>query len=122
MKKALLYCMVLLYASAGIYHFINPDFYKSIMPSWLPCRSMMNNLAGVAEFILAIALVPERTRKISVYLVIAMLVVFLVFIHIPMAVSFYQTKHTELWITILRLPIQIVLIWWACIYVKPLRN
>ena len=114
--------MVFVYAAAGIYHFVNPTFYENIMPVWLPYHSLCNYLGGIAELILAAMLLSEKTRKISAYLIIAMLVVFLFVIHIPMTINFYKTDNPGLWISIVRLPIQFVLIWWAWLYTKPSKT
>ena len=114
--------MVFVYAVAGIYHFVNPAFYENIMPDWLPNHSLCNYAGGISEIILAVMLLSEKTRKISAYLIIAMLVVFLFVIHIPMTIDFYKTDNPGLWISIVRLPIQFVLIWWAWLYAKPSKT
>lgn len=121
MKKVFLYIMAFIYGAAGIYHFINPGFYEMIMPGWLPSHSLLNVLGGIAEIILAVMLLSNKTRVVSAYLIIAMLVVFLLVIHIPMAMDFYMTDHPALWISVIRLPIQLLLIWWAWIYIKPVN-
>lgn len=118
MKKVFLFIMVFMYAVAGIYHFVNPRFYEILMPERLPYHAFFNYSIGIAEIVLAIMLLIEKTRKISAYLIIAMLVVFLFVIHIPMAIDFYHTNHPGLMISIIRLPIQIILIWWAWLYTK----
>ena len=122
MKKAFLYIMVFVYAGAGIYHFVNPEFYEKIMPEWLPYHSLLNTIGGISEIVLAALLLSDRTRKISSYLIIAMLVVFLILIHIPMTIDFYRTDHPGFLISVIRLPIQFVLIWWAWLYTKPLKS
>ena len=122
MKKVSFYLMVFVYAAGGIYHFVNPSFYESIMPVWLPNHSLLNTMGGISELILAAMLLYENTRKISAYLIIAMLLVFLFAIHIPMAVDFYKTSNPGLWISIVRLPIQLLLIWWAWLYTKPSKS
>ncbi len=119
MKNVFLYLMALLYAAAGIYHFVNPIFYEQIMPIWLPQHTLLNTLGGISEIILAVLLLPKSTRRVSAQLIMAMLCVFLVMIHIPMAKEFYKINHPALWISIIRLPIQFFLIWWAWLYTKP---
>ena len=121
MKKVFLYIMVFIYTAAGIYHFVNPLFYEAMMPVWLPYHSLFNYSGGIAEIILAIMLLFERTRKISSLLIIAMLLVFLFIIHIPMTLEFYKTNNSGFWISIIRLPFQFVLIWWAWLYTKPMK-
>lgn len=108
-----------MYATAGIYHFID-DFYENIMPLWMPYRNVFNILGGIVEIILAVLLLPVVTRRISAWLIIAMLVIFLFVIHIPMTIDFYLKGHSGLWISIIRLPIQFLLIWWVWLYTKPI--
>ena len=122
MKKVFFYVMVFVYSAGGIYHFVNPAFYESIMPAWLPNHSLLNTVGGVSELILVAMLLYENTRKISAYLIIAMLLVFLFVIHIPMTIDFYKTNNPGLWISIVRLPIQLVLIWWSWLYTKPSKT
>ena len=114
--------MVFVYAAAGVNHFVNPAFYEKIMPVWLPNHSLLNTIGGISELILAAMLLSEKTRKISAYLIIAMLIVFLFVIHIPMTINFYKTNNPGLWISIIRLPIQFILIWWAWLYTKPSKT
>lgn len=121
MNKVFLYLMVFVYAAAGIYHFVNPKFYETIMPIWLPQHALLNTLAGISEIIFSILLLPKRTRIASAQLIMAMLAVFLVMIHIPMAKEFYKSNHPGLLISVIRIPMQFVLIWWAWYYTKPLK-
>lgn len=113
MDKRFLYLMVILYLAAGIYHFINPEFYFGIMPEWLPAHRLMNYLSGAGEVVLALLLLPAMSRKISICLISAMLIVFFFVIHIPMAVKFYDEGATKFLIAVLRLPVQAVLLWWC---------
>jgi uncharacterized membrane protein len=117
MKALLLYLMSLIYFAAGVYHFINPKMYMRIMPSYLPFHLPLVYISGVAEIIVAILLIPESTRPLGAWLTIALLIA--VFpANIQMAVSFWQKQHSGLWIALLRLPLQLVLIYWAWIYTK----
>ncbi|MEO5643240.1 MAG: MauE/DoxX family redox-associated membrane protein [Bacteroidia bacterium] len=118
MRKFLFWLMPALYIIAGINHFINPDFYLKIMPSWLPEHLLLVYISGVSEILLGIGLIPKQTRKISAWLIIAMLVVFFFVIHIPMAIAFYKTHNPGFWVAVLRLPIQVYLVWWALKYTK----
>ena len=108
--------MPAVYIVAGIYHFINPAFYLHLMPDWLPQHELSNYAGGVVEIILGVGLIPEKTRKISAWMIIAMLTVFFFVIHIPMVVQFYGKNTLWFWISILRLPLQVYLIWWAYKY------
>ena len=108
--------LIILYAGAGINHFIHPETYYTIIPSYLPSHYMINILAGIAEILAAVLLIIPATRKLGAYLVIAMLIAF-----IPAHIYMIQkggcmSKEIciPLWGAWLRLfPLQFILIAWA---------
>lgn len=108
-----LYAMSLLYTGAGIMHFINPGFYIKISPKWLPYAEPMVYISGVAEIVLGLMLLSDKTRTLSSLLIIAMLTVFFFVIHIPSVIHFYGGNQKWFWISVVRLPLQFVLVWWA---------
>lgn len=113
-KKISLYVMVLLYALAGLNHFINPANYYKIIPPYIGNEVLVNNLAGIAELLLAVMLMIPALRKIACYGIIAMLVAFL-----PAHIYMIQANCSGafclpgwmLWVRLLLL--QPLLIWWA---------
>jgi uncharacterized membrane protein len=111
--KISLYAMMALYIGGGINHFLNPDFYLSVMPEWLPQHEFANWSSGAVEIILGILLLPESTRKVAAWLIIAMLTVFFFVIHIPMVFHFYGMNWLMFWIAVVRIPLQVVLVRWA---------
>ncbi len=116
-KKISLYCMTALYVLAGINHFVNPDFYKKIMPPWLPWHYSLIFISGVAEIVLGLLLLPVQTRKLAAWSIIILLIA--VFpANVQMMLNYQQEKNPDLWIAIVRLPLQIVLIMWACQFAK----
>lgn len=117
LKRSLFYGMILLYLAAGINHFVNPEFYEKIMPSYIPFHSRCVFLSGIAEILLAFLLLPKVTRKTAAWFIIAMLVVFFV-IHIQMVIDTWTTGGMLFWIAAIRIPLQFVLIWWAYLYTK----
>jgi uncharacterized membrane protein len=118
MKKSFLYIMAGFYILAGVNHFINPSFYLNIMPEWIPWHEFLVYLSGVVEIALGILLIPTQSRKISAWMIIAMLIVFFFLIHLPMAISFWKESNPLLWVALVRLPIQFILIAWARLYIK----
>ena len=46
-----LYLMSAVYIGAGIMHFIKPQFYRPMMPPYIPWHNAMIALSGVAELI-----------------------------------------------------------------------
>jgi uncharacterized membrane protein len=112
-----LYLMAALYVLAGINHFINPAFYKPIMPAWVPWHYPIIYITGALEIVLGLLLVPLSTRKNAAVCIIVLLV--LIFpANIQMMLNYHREQNPHLWVTILRLPLQVVLIGWAWQYVK----
>lgn len=104
--------IILLYVAAGINHFVHPAMYLRIMPPYIPAHETMVALSGVAEILLGLLLIPRRTRRAAAWgIILLLLAVFPA--NIQMAVDYYQHHNPALWIAILRLPLQIVLVWWA---------
>lgn len=110
--------MGILYLAAGVNHFVNPDFYTKIMPLYLPAHLFLVQLSGVAELVLGAGVIFERTRRISAWGIIAMLVVFLL-VHVDM-LQHHADRYAEipLWGLWVRLPVQGLLIYWAWRYAR----
>ncbi len=113
----LLYLMAAVYVAAGIYHFVNPKLYMKIMPTYLPWHLQLVYISGVIEIVLGILLIPEGTRSVAAWLIIAMLIAIFP-ANVQMAVTFWQKNSPSLWIAIVRLPMQPLLIWLAWWYTK----
>lgn len=117
-KNILLYLMVIVYLIMGAMHFINPAQYHGMMPSWLPTHSFLIAFSGIIEIVLALLLIPTKTRAISAKLIIAMLVVFFFVIHVPESITYYQTGNEKLVASLIRLPFQFLFIAWAWMFTK----
>lgn len=107
-----LFATALLYGIAGVNHFRNAKFYLSIMPSFFPMPAFFNVASGVAEIVLAIGVLFASTRKISAYLIIAMLIAFFV-IHISHLITPPKMAEGKYWVFVARIPMQFLLIYWA---------
>lgn len=112
MKLWPVYLMSLLYVVAGINHFLHKGMYMAIMPGWLPRPAFLVMLSGLCEIVFGLLLIPAGTRAVAAWLIIALLVA--VFpANIQMALNYYRQHNPYLWVSILRLPIQALLIGWA---------
>jgi uncharacterized membrane protein len=109
--------MVLLYIAAGTNHLIHPDVYRQIMPAWVPMHDALIFISGICEIIFALFLLPPLTRRIAAWCIIALLIA--VFpANIQMMLNYLHENKPRLWLSVLRLPLQIVLIWWAYLFTK----
>jgi uncharacterized membrane protein len=117
MKYVSRYLLSAFFIFAGIYHFLKPETFLGIMPGWLPFPLELVYLSGACEILFALLLVIPATRSVGAWLLILLLIA--VFpANIQMAITFYKEHNPYLWITLLRLPLQFVLIWWAWLYTK----
>ena len=107
-----IYLQGLMYIILGANHFWHPEPYMEIMPDWLSFHSEMVFVSGVFEVLLGVGVLFKSSRRIAGWGLIALLIA--VFpANIEMAKDFYLNQNPNLWIAIVRLPIQIILIWWA---------
>lgn len=107
----------LLYATSGINHFWHQKFYVSIMPDHYSHPGTLVRISGAAEILASVGLLIPTIRRVSAIGVAAMLVVFL-------DVHLFMLRHPERfpgipkWVLWARLPLQAVLIAWACRYAQ----
>ena len=118
--------MGIVYAVAGVLHFVAPEAYERVVPPRFPRPRTLVYLSGVAEVALGLGVLFERTRRVSAWGLVALLVaVFPANVH--MAVSddfdlrgvparFRDPSDAVLWA---RLPMQAVLVAWARWYTDP---
>lgn len=126
MKKFFYYffltLMALLYIAAGINHFVNPDFYLRIMPSYLPWHGELVAISGVIEILLGIGLLIPQTRKASAWGTVALLIAIYpanIYSYTNPSPTPVDTLELRQTIALIRLPFQFLLIWWAWYYTKP---
>ena len=110
------FVMGLLYVLAGINHFRNPRLYLKIIPPYFSNPKLLNKLSGLAEIILGIGVcIPIISSISAIGIIILLLAVF------PANIYMYQNEKARLglpkWAVLLRLPLQLLLIYWAYIYV-----
>ena len=116
MKKYLVYLMGIAYLLAGINHFVHPDFYLKMLVGFLPYPLALNIISGAAEIILGIGVMIPQTRKISAWgLILLLIAIFPA--NINMAIHSTEWNFSAV-VLYLRLPIQLLLIWWAYGYTK----
>jgi uncharacterized membrane protein len=76
-KKILIIAMGFLYLSAGINHFINPDFYLRLIPPFFTNPEFINILAGISELVLGLGIFFFQTRVWAAWGIVLMLIAFI---------------------------------------------
>jgi uncharacterized membrane protein len=97
--------------AGGLNHFVNPRFYKAIVPPPLDrWKSEVNVAAGAAELVGGLTVVPERSRPFARWWLLATLVaVYPANIHMALRPErFPKIRKELLWA---RLPVQGVFAW-----------
>ncbi|MBP1986114.1 DoxX family protein [Halolamina salifodinae] len=116
--------MGLFYVVAGVSHFFAPRAFKRVVPPQLPRPRALVYLSGIAEIVLGIGVLFERTRRVSAWGLVALLIA--VFpANVYMATDdvaadlvperFADTARVAAWV---RLPLQAVLVGWAWLYTR----
>lgn len=117
MKLISLFAMAALYVLSGINHFWHEELYLRIMPQWLPWHRTLVAISGICEIILGLLLMVPSMRRFAAWGIILLLIAIFP-ANIQMMLDYRNGSHPALWIAILRLPLQIVLIWWAYSFTK----
>jgi uncharacterized membrane protein len=104
-----------IYIFAGISHLLKPKFFLKITPKWVPNPERVNSIVGVIEIVLGLALLFSVTRHFAAIGIIALLIA--VF---PANLYHFQkarSKGKHIAPTLIRLPIQGLLIYWAYCFI-----
>jgi uncharacterized membrane protein len=109
--------MSVFYLAAGINHFWHKEAYLNIMPHWIGWHKELVFISGACEAVFGLLLLFPQTRNIAAWCIILLLIAIFP-ANIQMVLDYSHKSNPALWITILRLPLQIVLIWWAYTFTK----
>jgi uncharacterized membrane protein len=100
------------FITAGLLHFLRPEYYEQIMPEYLPAHRELVLVSGAAEIAGGLGVAFSQTRRAAGIWLVALLI--LVFpANINMAVHserFASIAPALLWA---RLPLQGLMIWWV---------
>lgn len=107
--------LAVVFAGAGVLHFVRPAPYLSIMPPYLPAHLLLVYVSGAAEILGGLGLLLPATRRLAGWgLLLLLAAVF------PANIYMLQTHgaglNVPLWALWLRLPLQAVLmawVWWS---------
>jgi uncharacterized membrane protein len=114
------YVLAVFMIGAGTMHFVNPDFYIKIMPSYLPLHRELVYLSGVCEIVLGVLILIPRYSTLAAWGMIALLIA--VF---PANIHVYQNQDVlpaPPLFHLLRLPFQAVFMAWAYWHTRPMKQ
>ena len=67
---------------AGINHFINPNFYDSIVPNYIPFPRFTHYLVGVIEMIIPFLLLTRFKNITAIFMIIFIVILYLGNLHV----------------------------------------
>ena len=111
-RKIVLLSLAIFFIYFGIDHFINPDFYLSIMPPSFPLHQEAVYISGLFEIIGGMGLLIYRFRKIAGWGLFALLIAVYP-ANIYMAVTPSAFPNIPIFILYLRLGLQFIFLYWA---------
>ena len=120
-KKLVLLSLSAFFINVGIDHFVNPDFYLSIMPPNFPLRSEAVYISGFFEILGGICVLIPRLRKIAGWGLVALLVAVYP-VNIYMAITPEDFPDTPIALLYFRLPLQFLFFYWAYSVTQPAYN
>lgn len=117
-RKLSLFGLSLFFIYFGIDHFINPEFYLSIMPPAFPLHAEAVYISGFFEILGGITVLIAPLRKIAGWGLVALLICVYP-ANIYMAITPEAFPEISRGLLYFRLPLQFVFIYWAYSVTRP---
>ncbi|MGH7822705.1 MAG: DoxX family protein [Candidatus Binatia bacterium] len=119
-KLVLLVVMAAFYVFGGVMHFANTEFYRPLMPPYLPWHDALIYVSGAAEIALGVGVLVPQTRVAAAWgIVLLLIAVFPANLHValndvPMSGA---SAGLGVWNWV-RLPFQGLFVLWAWWYTR----
>ena len=120
-KKLVLFGLSAFFIYFGVDHFINPDFYLSIMPPSFPLHEEAVYISGFFEIVGGIGVLIPRFRKIAGWGLVTLLIAVYP-ANIYMAISPKAFPDIPIEILYFRLALQFLFFYWAYSVTRPVFN
>ena len=113
-KSILIIISSIFYTIVGVKHFIEPDYFLSIIPPYLPFHIELVYISGFFEILFGLMILFPKYRYYgSIGLILLLIAVFPANIYLAQSKEAQEAIGTSQQIAIWRLPIQGILIWIA---------
>ncbi len=120
-KNFVLFGLSVFFIYFGIDHFINPDFYLSIMPPSFPLHEEAVYISGFFEIVGGIGVLIPRFRKIAGWGLVALLIAVYP-ANIYMAITPEAFPDIPVEMLYFRLVLQFLFFYWAYSVTRPVFN
>ena len=115
--------LAIFFVGAGANHFRALEFYRAMMPPWLPWPVALIYLSGIAEIMGGLGvLVPAARRAAGWGLIVLLVAIFPANLHLALHHVALPGTNLPDWVMWLRLPLQAVFmawVWWTTLAPAP---
>ena len=120
-KKIVLFGLAAFFIYVGVDHFVDPEFYLSIMPPAFPLHLEAVYISGFFEVLGGVGVLIPRLRKIAGWGLVALLVAVYP-ANIYMAITPEAFPETSVALLYVRLAFQFLFFYWAFSVTRPAYN
>ena len=120
-KKIVLFGLAAFFINVGVDHFVNPEFYLSIMPPAFPLHLEAVYISGFFEVLGGVGVLIPRLRKIAGWGLVALLVAVYP-ANIYMAITPEAFPEASVALLYVRLAFQFLFFYWAFSVTRPAYN
>ena len=74
--KVLIYVYVIFFVGAGLNHFLNPQFYDAIVPSFIPYPRFIHQLTGILEILIPLLFLTKYRKEAAIMMIILLVILY----------------------------------------------
>ncbi len=74
--KILIYVYVLFFVGAGLNHFLNPQFYDAIVPSFIPYPRFVHQFTGILEILIPILFLTKYRKEAAIMMILLLVILY----------------------------------------------
>ena len=74
--KVLIYVYVLFFVWAGLNHFLNPQFYDEIVPSFIPYARFVHQFTGILEILIPLLFLTKYRKEAAIMMIILLIIIY----------------------------------------------
>ena len=74
--KVLIYVYVLFFVGAGLNHFLNPQFYDAIVPSFIPYPRFVHQFTGKLEILISLLFFTKYRKEAAIMMIVLLIILY----------------------------------------------
>ena len=74
--KLLIYVYIIFFISAGINHFLNPQFYDAIVPEFIPYPRQVHQFTGVLEIMIPLFFLTRFRKEAALVMIVFLILLY----------------------------------------------